>query len=132
MPNTEMIANKETQRDYGTDCRQCQRYKTLGDVCVVEHGKKFLWEFCKDFEPEIVLPDYKELMRSVRTDMATERRKEKEKKQRERRKKQKEREAAQEERRKNRRVRLARKRRLEKKREERRKERSKSKAAEES
>jgi hypothetical protein len=129
-----MLANENVRRDYGTDCRQCERYKTLGDVCVVEHGKKFLWEFCKDFEPEIVLPDYKELMRSVKNDMATEKRKEKEKKQRERKKKQKVREALKEEKRRKKRARLARKRRLEKKREERRKARlaKKESAAEES
>jgi hypothetical protein len=126
-----MLANEASPRDYGTDCRQCERYKTLGDVCVVEHGKKFLWEFCKDFEPEVVLPEYKELMQSVRSEMAAEKRKEKEKKQRERRKKQKEKEAAKEERKRRRRARLQKKRRLEKKKAERRKELSKKKGEKE-
>lgn len=99
------------EHDYGTNCRDCERYKILGDVCVVEHGKKFLWEYCKDFEPIVVLPDYKELMRSVRSDMALERKRAKEKKERERKKKLKEKQLALEAKKKARRARL-RKRRL--------------------
>ncbi len=110
-----MLAKNE-ERDYGTNCRDCERYKTLGDVCVVEHGKKFLWEFCKDFEPLVVLPDYKELMSSVRKDMALERKRVKDKKQRERKKKLKERQALLEEKRKARRARLRKKRQKEKER----------------
>ena len=68
----------------GTNCVDCERYRKFGDVCVMEHGKKFLWEFCKDFEAEVVLPDYKELMSTVRKDLAAERKKVKEKKKRER------------------------------------------------
>ena len=78
-------------RDYGTNCLECERYKKLGDVCVVEHGKKFHWEFCRDFVPLVVLPDYNELMRTVKQDQALERQKVKEKKERERKKKLKER-----------------------------------------
>jgi hypothetical protein len=73
-----------TQENYGTDCMNCERYKKLGDVCVVEHGKKFLWEFCKDFEAEVLLPDYKELMSTVRKDLAAEKKKIQQKKKRER------------------------------------------------
>ncbi len=62
----------------------CARYKTLGEVCVIEHGKKFLWEFCRDFQPEVKLPDYNELMRTVKKEIALERKKAKEKKKRER------------------------------------------------
>ena len=98
------------EHDYGTNCRDCERYKILGDVCVVEHGKKFLWEYCKDFESIVVLPDYKELMRTVRSDMALERRKVKEKKERERKKKLKERQLALEAKKKARRARLRKKR----------------------
>ena len=50
---------------------------------MIEHGKKFLWEFCKDFQPQVQLPEYDELMRSVRKDMALERKKQREKKERE-------------------------------------------------
>ncbi|MDG6996630.1 MAG: hypothetical protein JRN52_11980 [Nitrososphaerota archaeon] len=98
------------EHDYGTNCKHCERYKTLGDVCVVEHGKKFLWEFCKDFEPLVVLPDYKELMRTVRSDMALERKRAKEKKERDRKKKLKERQLALEAKKKARRARLRKKR----------------------
>lgn len=63
------------EENTGTNCNDCERYKNLGDVCVIEHGKKFLWEYCKDFEPEVVLPDYKELMSTVRKDLAAERKK---------------------------------------------------------
>jgi hypothetical protein len=73
-----------TEETSATDCRNCERYKKLGDVCVVEHGKKFLWEFCKDFEQEVLLPDYKELMTSVRKDLAAERKKIRKKKKKER------------------------------------------------
>jgi len=93
-------------QDYGTDCRNCERYQKLGDVCVVEHGKKFLWEYCRDFVPQVVLPDYKDLMRSVRLDQALERKKLKDRKDRERRKKLKERREREELKRKNRRARL--------------------------
>ena len=93
-------------QDYGTDCRNCERYQKLGDVCVVEHEKKFLWEYCRDFVPQVVLPDYKDLMRSVRLDQALERKKLKDKKDRERRKKLKERTEREELKRKNRRARL--------------------------
>ena len=62
----------------------CARYKTLGEVCVIEHGKNFLWEFCRDFQPEVKLPDYNELMRTVKKEIALERKKAKEKKKRER------------------------------------------------
>ncbi len=93
-------------QDYGTNCKDCERYRKLGDVCVVEHGKKFLWEYCRDFEPQVVLPDYRELMRSVRVDQALERKKEKEKKERERKKKLKERAEKEEERKKKHKARL--------------------------
>ncbi len=62
----------------------CSRYKTLGEVCVIEHGKKFLWEFCRDFQPEVKLPEYDELMRTVKKQMAVEREKVRQKKKRER------------------------------------------------
>lgn len=74
------VSNGQTS---GTNCVDCERYRKLGEVCVLEHGKKFLWEYCKDFEAEVKLPDYDELMRSVRQDMAMERRKLKEKKKKE-------------------------------------------------
>ena len=76
--------------DAGTNCLDCDRYKALGEVCVIEHGKKFLWEFCKDFQPQVQLPEYDELMRSVRKDMALERKKQREKKEREKALKEKE------------------------------------------
>jgi ATPase subunit of ABC transporter with duplicated ATPase domains len=103
------------ETDYGTDCRNCERYQKLGDVCVVEHGKRFLWEFCKDFVSQVELPDYKELMKTVKKDMALEREKKREKKERERKKKLKERMARKEEKRKKRRARLRRLREKEKK-----------------
>jgi hypothetical protein len=78
-------------QDYGTDCRNCVRYQKLGDVCLVEHGKKFFWEYCRDFDPQVVLPDYNDLMKSVRMDQALERKKLKEKKEKEKKKKLKER-----------------------------------------
>ncbi|MDA4129358.1 MAG: hypothetical protein OK457_01175 [Thaumarchaeota archaeon] len=98
--------NSVVVQNYGTDCRNCERYAKLGDVCVVEHGKKFLWEYCRDFDPKVVLPDYNDLMKSVRKDQALERKKLKEKKEREKRKKQKERMEREELKRKNRRARL--------------------------
>ncbi|MGI0090595.1 MAG: hypothetical protein ACREBS_02700 [Nitrososphaerales archaeon] len=94
--------------DYGTNCVDCERYKTLGDVCVIEHEKKFLWEYCRDFVPKVVMPDYRELMRSVRQDQALERKKIKEKKEREKRKKLKERIEREALRKKERRARLRR------------------------
>ncbi|HKW04313.1 MAG TPA: hypothetical protein VJN71_03340 [Nitrososphaerales archaeon] len=81
---------QETSGESGTNCLECERYKTLGEVCVIEHGKKFLWEFCRDFQPEVKLPEYDELMRTVRKDIALQRVKEKQKKKRERALKQKE------------------------------------------
>ena len=80
-----------TAHDYGTNCKDCERYQKLGDVCAVEHGKKFLWDFCKDFDPIVKLPDYKDLMRTVKKEQAQERQKVREKKERERKKKLKER-----------------------------------------
>ena len=97
-------------QDYGTDCRNCERYLKIGDVCLVEHGKKFAWEYCRDFDPRVVLPDYKDLMKSVRLDQALERKKLKEKKEKEKRKKLKEREEREELKRKKRRARLRKKR----------------------
>src|SRR5579864_6676001 len=97
-------------QDYGTDCLNCDRYKKLGDVCLIEHGKKFTWEYCRDFDPQVVLPDYKDLMKSVRLDQALERKKLKEKKEKEKRKKLKEREEREELKRKKRRARLRKKR----------------------
>ncbi len=79
-----------TEESSSTNCLQCERYKKLGDVCVIEHGKKFLWEYCKDFEAEVVLPDYKELMSSVRKDLAAERQKAREKRRREKARRKKE------------------------------------------
>jgi ATPase subunit of ABC transporter with duplicated ATPase domains len=76
--------------DYGTNCNDCERYRKLGDICVIEHGKKFLWEYCRDFTPLVVLPDYKELMRSVRQEQALERKKLREKRLREKKKRLKE------------------------------------------
>lgn len=109
-----------TAHDYGTNCRDCERYQKLGDVCVIEHGKKFLWEFCRDFEPIVKLPDYKDLMRTVKKEQAQERQKTREKKERERKRKLKERMAKKEQKKKQRRARLRRireqKKRLEEKR----------------
>src|SRR5487761_485903 len=71
-------------KDWGTNCVDCARYKTLGEVCVIEHGKKFLWEFCRDFQAEVKLPEYDELMRTVKKEMSIEREKVRQKKKRER------------------------------------------------
>lgn len=71
-----------SEQNSGTNCIDCERYKKLGEVCVIEHGKKFLWEFCKDFQAEVKLPDYNDLMKTVKHDMAIERRKIIEKKKR--------------------------------------------------
>jgi hypothetical protein len=97
---------KVVVQDYGTNCKDCQRYQKLGDICMIEHGKKFQWEYCGDFEPVVVLPDYKELMRSVRADHVLERKRLKEKKEKEKRKKQREREEKKELKRKKRRATL--------------------------
>lgn len=86
-------------KDYGTNCVDCERYKRVGEVCVLEHGKRRLSDYCRDFEQIVQLPDYKELMKSVKQDMAAQRQKEKEKKERERKQKQKELAAKKEERR---------------------------------
>jgi ATPase subunit of ABC transporter with duplicated ATPase domains len=104
--------------DYGTNCKDCERYQKLGDVCVVEHGKKFLWEYCRDFTPLVRLPDYKDLMRTVKQEQAQERQKVREKKERERKKKLKERMVKKEQRKKERRARLRRVRERKKKLEE--------------
>jgi hypothetical protein len=71
------------EQNTGTNCVDCERYKKLGEVCVIEHGKKFLWEYCKDFETEVKLPEYEELMKTVKLDMAKERKKIIEKKKKE-------------------------------------------------
>jgi hypothetical protein len=71
------------EQNSGTNCVDCERYKKLGEVCVIEHGKKFLWEYCKDFEHEVELPEYDELMRTVKQDMASERKRMREKKKKE-------------------------------------------------
>jgi hypothetical protein len=96
-------ASKVVVQDYGTNCKDCERYQKLGDICMIEHGKKFQWEYCRDFESRVVLPDYKELMRSVRADHALERKREKDRREKEKRKKQKEREQKEELRKKKRR-----------------------------
>jgi hypothetical protein len=111
MPNSSKIV----VQDYGTNCKDCQRYPKLGDICLIEHGKKFQWEFCRDFDPVVVLPDYNELMRSVRADHALERKKAKEKKEKEKRRKLREREEKKELKRKKRRAMLRRRRELLKK-----------------
>jgi len=85
-----MKSNKITAQDYGTNCKDCERYQKLGDICMIEHGKKFQWEYCRDFNPIVVLPDYRDLMRSVREDHALERKKDKEKREKEKRRKLKE------------------------------------------
>ena len=103
------------QQDYGTNCKDCERYGKLGDVCLIEHGKKFFWEFCRDFVPKVVLPDYKDLMRSVRQEQLLERKRLKEKKIREKRKKQKEKQEREALRKKERQARLRRLRYLKKK-----------------
>jgi hypothetical protein len=109
--------------DYGTNCVDCERYATLGDVCVLEHGKKFLWEFCRDFEPKVELPDYNDLMRTVKQEQALERQKAKEKKEREKKKKLKERLEKKEQERRERRNRLRRIRERKKREEQKRQER---------
>jgi hypothetical protein len=96
-------ATKIEVHDYGTNCSDCERYRKMGDICMLEHGKKFQWEYCRDFVPLVVLPDYKELMQSVRADRAEERRKEKERKEKEKKKKLKERKEREELRKKKRR-----------------------------
>jgi len=101
---------KVIAQDYGTDCKDCERYRVKGDICMLEHGKKFQWEYCRDFVPKVVLPDYNELMRSVRADRALERQKEKERKEREKKKKLKERAEKEELRKKKRRALLRRRR----------------------
>jgi hypothetical protein len=78
-----MAINVQSERNSGTSCVDCERYKKLGDLCVLEHGKKFLWEYCKDFESAVQFPDYTELMKSVKQDMALERKKIREKKKKE-------------------------------------------------
>ncbi|MHB8566108.1 MAG: hypothetical protein ACYC7D_10765 [Nitrososphaerales archaeon] len=70
-------------RDYGTNCLDCERYKRVGEVCVLEHGKRHLSDYCRDFEPKVELPDYNELMQSVKQDMALQRVKERGKKEKE-------------------------------------------------
>ncbi len=70
------------EQNTGTNCVDCERYKNLGEVCVVEHGKRFLWEYCKDFQPEVRLPEYNALMKTVKQDMAMERKKIRERKKR--------------------------------------------------
>jgi aspartyl/asparaginyl-tRNA synthetase len=96
-----------TEENSGTNCKSCERYGKLGDVCVVEHGKKFLWEFCKDFEAEIELPDYNELMQTVKQDLAAERKKLREKKQKEIAQRRKEREVLRKEKSRMKRSRIA-------------------------
>lgn len=93
-------------QDYGTNCKDCERYRVMGDICMLEHSKKFQWEYCRDFVPRVVLPDYNELMRSVQADRALERQKEKERKEREKRRKLKERAEKEELRKKKRRAML--------------------------
>jgi DNA repair exonuclease SbcCD nuclease subunit len=78
-----MEVHQIDEKNTGTNCEDCEHYKKLGEVCVIEHGKRFLWEFCKDFIPETKLPEYDELMRTVKLDMALERRKIREKKKKE-------------------------------------------------
>jgi hypothetical protein len=78
-----MAIKVQSEKNSGTNCVDCERYKKLGDLCVLEHGKKFLWEYCKDFESAVQLPDYTELMKSVKQDMALERKKIREKKKKE-------------------------------------------------
>lgn len=86
-----MEAQLRTETE-GTNCIDCERYKNLGEVCVLEHGKKFLWEYCKDFQQEVKLPDYNELMKSIQKDMAIERKKIRDKRKKEVVKRRKERE----------------------------------------
>ncbi|HZW57735.1 MAG TPA: hypothetical protein VFF30_15710 [Nitrososphaerales archaeon] len=101
--------NSKVEKDYGTNCLNCERYKRVGEVCVLEHGKRFLWEYCRDFEPKVELPDYNELMRSVRQEHALQRKKERERKEREKKLKIKEREARKEQKRRERIARARRK-----------------------
>lgn len=96
------------EHDFGTDCKDCERYQKLGDVCVIEHGKKFLWEYCRDFVPQVVLPDYRELMKTVKLEQADERRKLRDRREREKRKKLKERLERKAQKKKERRARLRR------------------------
>jgi hypothetical protein len=77
------LQNPPAEGEQGTNCLDCEMYKKLGEVCVVEHGKRFLWEYCKDFRPEVKLSDYNELMRTVRKEIAIERKKNRQKKKRE-------------------------------------------------
>jgi ATPase subunit of ABC transporter with duplicated ATPase domains len=103
-----MQKESDVVHDYGTNCVDCERYKRLGDVCVIEHEKKFLWEYCRDFIPKVELPDYKELMQTVKDEQALTKQKAREKKEREKKKRMKERLAKKEEKRKKRRARLRR------------------------
>lgn len=95
-------ANLGVEKDYGTNCLNCERYKRVGEVCVLEHGKRFLWEYCRDFEAKVELPDYNDLMRTVRQEHALQCKKDREKKERERKLKKKEREARKEQKRRER------------------------------
>lgn len=92
-----------------TNCVDCERYSKLGEVCVLEHGKRFLWEFCKDFQSKVDLPEYDELMKTVKHDLAQERKKVREKKKKEIAQRRKEREKIKQERLKERRSRIAKK-----------------------
>ena len=94
--------DKSVERDFGTNCMDCERYKKIGEVCVLEHGKNHLWEYCRDFVQQVKLPEYDELMLSLKRDMAIQRQKERERKERDRRQKQREREARKEEKRRER------------------------------
>ena len=101
----EVVSNKQNhdvERDYGTNCRDCERFKRVGEVCVIEHGKRFLWEYCRDFEARVELPDYNELMKTVRQEHAALRQKEREKKEREKKLKLKERQTKKEQKRRER------------------------------
>lgn len=92
-----------------TNCLDCERYKRLGEVCVLEHGKKFLWQFCKDFQTDVKLPDYEELMKTVRQDLALQRKKIREKKKKEVAQRKKEREVRKKEKLREKRSRIAKK-----------------------
>ncbi len=78
-----MAIDLQSEKSSTTNCVDCERYRKLGDLCVLDHGKKFLWEYCKDFEAAVELPDYGDLMKSVKQDMALERKKIREKKKKE-------------------------------------------------
>jgi hypothetical protein len=79
-----MAANVQSENNNNeTNCVDCERYRKLGDLCVLEHGKKFLWEYCKDFQASVELPDYDELMKSVKQDLSSERKKIRERKKKE-------------------------------------------------